>query len=437
MYYLNSRYYDSKIARFLSEDTYTGDTEDPLSLNLYTYCSNNPITYIDPTGHWQQSDTSLNSTDQAKIIALTNAYYAASASERKSISEQADAIRKAAASAVQSNSSSYYNAASPIKVEVGSQVTSIVNKAVDTRGYMTASEWSQVCSSLGVTNTVDKQVTYSSSGVTKDTNVVTSFGRTDIGVNTNVKVAQGTTTISSSLSMSYNLYSNSEVLFTSQLVKGNGRSIEEAICLMDILEGNSGKINDAQVKSVVGNNFVKSGFLSDGTSGALEAMYNTAMHGKTVSEMDWNALQQRLEEAYNFFTMYYGFQGGSLNASQTLISEAESFYTKSNLNNLKISSERTSSSSSGSKIKINLQLFAEKPPVNPGSLQQQVEKGQAPREVDRVDKPHVPGQKPHVHFKDGTSLNNDGTLHDVHKGTPAPSNKTIDWLNNNGWKVMK
>ena len=51
LYYLNARYYDSKTARFLSEDTYTGDPNDPLSLNLYSYCVNNPITYSDPTGH--------------------------------------------------------------------------------------------------------------------------------------------------------------------------------------------------------------------------------------------------------------------------------------------------------------------------------------------------------------------------------------------------
>lgn len=43
LYYLNARYYDSRIARFLSEDTYTGDPSDPLSLNLYTYCNNNPV----------------------------------------------------------------------------------------------------------------------------------------------------------------------------------------------------------------------------------------------------------------------------------------------------------------------------------------------------------------------------------------------------------
>ncbi|OPX41871.1 tRNA(Glu)-specific nuclease WapA precursor [Ruminiclostridium hungatei] len=51
MYYLNARYYDSKIARFLSEDTYLGNAGDPLSLNLYTYCHNEPVMYVDPTGN--------------------------------------------------------------------------------------------------------------------------------------------------------------------------------------------------------------------------------------------------------------------------------------------------------------------------------------------------------------------------------------------------
>jgi RHS repeat-associated protein len=49
-YYLQSRYYNPKIARFLSEDTYRGDRKDPLSLNLYTYCHNEPVMYVDPIG---------------------------------------------------------------------------------------------------------------------------------------------------------------------------------------------------------------------------------------------------------------------------------------------------------------------------------------------------------------------------------------------------
>ena len=43
LYYLNSRMYDPKIARFLQEDTYRGEANDPLSLNLYTYVNNNPV----------------------------------------------------------------------------------------------------------------------------------------------------------------------------------------------------------------------------------------------------------------------------------------------------------------------------------------------------------------------------------------------------------
>ena len=31
----------------MQEDTYRGD-----GLNLYTYCANNPVRYIDPSGHW-------------------------------------------------------------------------------------------------------------------------------------------------------------------------------------------------------------------------------------------------------------------------------------------------------------------------------------------------------------------------------------------------
>ena len=43
--------YDPKIARFLQEDTYSGNPNDPLSLNLYTYAHNDPLTYDDPSGH--------------------------------------------------------------------------------------------------------------------------------------------------------------------------------------------------------------------------------------------------------------------------------------------------------------------------------------------------------------------------------------------------
>ncbi|MBC8062414.1 MAG: RHS repeat-associated core domain-containing protein [Clostridiaceae bacterium] len=52
LYYLNARMYDPKIASFLQEDSYRGDANNPLGLNLYTYCHNEPLMYSDPTGHF-------------------------------------------------------------------------------------------------------------------------------------------------------------------------------------------------------------------------------------------------------------------------------------------------------------------------------------------------------------------------------------------------
>ncbi len=50
-YYLLSRYYNPSIARFIVEDSYRGELDDPLSLNRYVYVVNNPLIYIDPEGN--------------------------------------------------------------------------------------------------------------------------------------------------------------------------------------------------------------------------------------------------------------------------------------------------------------------------------------------------------------------------------------------------
>jgi RHS repeat-associated protein len=50
-YYLRARYYDPTIGRFMNEDTYKGQIENPQSMNLYAYCVNNPVIYTDPSGH--------------------------------------------------------------------------------------------------------------------------------------------------------------------------------------------------------------------------------------------------------------------------------------------------------------------------------------------------------------------------------------------------
>ena len=45
-YYLRKRFYNPKLCRFTQEDEYRGD-----GLNLYAFCANNPVMYVDPSGY--------------------------------------------------------------------------------------------------------------------------------------------------------------------------------------------------------------------------------------------------------------------------------------------------------------------------------------------------------------------------------------------------
>jgi|GEM_PF-3214627 RHS repeat-associated core domain len=60
LYYLKSRYYSPSMGRFLTKDGYGFiSNSNPQTLNLYTYCNNNPIKYSDPNGNTQEGDENL------------------------------------------------------------------------------------------------------------------------------------------------------------------------------------------------------------------------------------------------------------------------------------------------------------------------------------------------------------------------------------------
>ena len=68
--YYNARYYkvvslsnrDPLIGRFISTDTVVQDYNNPQTLNRYSYCSNKPLRYTDPTGHgWWSIITDISS----------------------------------------------------------------------------------------------------------------------------------------------------------------------------------------------------------------------------------------------------------------------------------------------------------------------------------------------------------------------------------------
>ncbi|MEL4106283.1 RHS repeat-associated core domain-containing protein [Oscillospiraceae bacterium WX1] len=104
LYYLNARYYDPVMARFISADTYTGKTSDPLSLNLYTYCSNEPMMYTDPTGH-----TPIGTPVTVTLPdGTTQTGYA-----NNGVTTMEDGSRPQAGSTVTAGNTTYYVAADP------------------------------------------------------------------------------------------------------------------------------------------------------------------------------------------------------------------------------------------------------------------------------------------------------------------------------------
>ena len=50
LYYLQSRYYDPEIGRFLNADAFASTGQGILGNNMFAYCSNNPVNAVDKTG---------------------------------------------------------------------------------------------------------------------------------------------------------------------------------------------------------------------------------------------------------------------------------------------------------------------------------------------------------------------------------------------------
>ena len=50
-YYLQSRYYDPAIGRFINADSYASTGAGVIGCNMFAYSNNNPVLYADPAGH--------------------------------------------------------------------------------------------------------------------------------------------------------------------------------------------------------------------------------------------------------------------------------------------------------------------------------------------------------------------------------------------------
>jgi len=51
LYNAKARYFDPKLGRFLTQDSFLGQIDEPPSLHRYLYANDNPARYVDPTGY--------------------------------------------------------------------------------------------------------------------------------------------------------------------------------------------------------------------------------------------------------------------------------------------------------------------------------------------------------------------------------------------------
>ena len=78
MYYLQSRYYNACVGRFVNEDDSTMllITDSVISSNIFSYCRNEVNNYKDDKGYWRIPTWLLSATLDILFIALNAAMYA-------------------------------------------------------------------------------------------------------------------------------------------------------------------------------------------------------------------------------------------------------------------------------------------------------------------------------------------------------------------------
>jgi len=71
-YYLNSRYYNPEIGRFINADGMLGEMGDIPITNMYAYCANNPVMNVDRTGKFWETVIDIGFTIWGLVDLINN-----------------------------------------------------------------------------------------------------------------------------------------------------------------------------------------------------------------------------------------------------------------------------------------------------------------------------------------------------------------------------
>lgn len=71
LYNYNARLYDPVLGKFITADSIVPNPGDPQSFNRYSYVRNNPVNYIDPSGHWSIKIGGTKISGDDEVLAAT------------------------------------------------------------------------------------------------------------------------------------------------------------------------------------------------------------------------------------------------------------------------------------------------------------------------------------------------------------------------------
>ncbi len=89
LYYLNSRYYDPQMCRFISADGFVSTGQGLLGYNMFAYCGNNPVLRKDSTGQFWLTALIVTAVVVACTVALSGCS-SKSASPREDLASAPD-----------------------------------------------------------------------------------------------------------------------------------------------------------------------------------------------------------------------------------------------------------------------------------------------------------------------------------------------------------
>ena len=375
MYYLQSRYYDPVVGRFISPDdpAYIGANGDFISYNLYAYCSNNPVMGYDPQGtfDWKTclSGVSLVSVGVGAIVA------------GGAILACASAPGLMVAIAV---------------VTVAAGVLTVVNGTAEIIESVTGDNFVRDGIMNGNAEAYDTYKTI--------TQIVASVG--------------------TAICASYYAYNGGNVCFVAgtMIAAATGQIAIEIIEVGDYVWALDTETGEKALKPVV-NVFVNEASELVHVFTANDEIICTNEHPFYSPVKGWvSACQLRAGDILVL-----------LNGEYIIVEWVQHEILESPVKVYNFEVEDFHTYFVGDDGILVHNDCGEKQ-TSLSQMQKQIERNQAPNSIVRIDNPKIDGQSPHIHFKDGTALNMDGTVHDAMNGKHILTNKERNWLFSNGWE---